>query len=272
MNIPSPDVQKGGGARGKKASGMLMVGDVLYMWVRNIEHGTGRQSQLAWSTDYAKNWTWSDWKFEELGYPCFLNFGKNYEVARDNYVYVYSPDTPSAYYETDEVVLARVPKGQIRLRESYEFFEELDSHGNPLWTSNISKRGAVFRFPGGCNRMDVTHNAAIGRYIMVMRSRPNMSSDAHLPDESSAHGVNQFSIYDAPEPWGPWTTVYYSEQWEGTPLKDLKYWQGWGESAHIPSKWMSPDGKTIHLLFAGGPGGFSIRKAMLTVSESRSPQ
>jgi len=42
------------------------------------------------------------------------------------------------------------------------------------------------------------------------------------------------------------------------------YWQGWGESAHLPSKWMSADGKTVHLVFAGGPGGFSIRRAELT--------
>lgn len=268
VNIPSDGEQKGGGARGKKASGLLMVDSVLYMWVRNAKPGTGEQSQLAWSTDYAQSWTWSDWKFQELGYPCFLNFGKNYEGARDDYVYIYSPNTPSAYYETDEVVMARVPKAQLKERSTYEFFKAFDDKGHPTWTSSIHERGAVFRFPGGCNRMDVTYNAGIRRYLMVMRSRPKMSSDAHLEDRSSVHGVNQFSIYDAPEPWGPWTTVYYSEQWEGTPLKYLKYWQGWGESARLPVKWMSPDGKTLHLLFAGGLGGFSIRQAKLTVADS----
>jgi hypothetical protein len=102
-------------------------------------------------------------------------------------------------------------------------------------------------------------------YLLVMRGRPNMAADAHLPDTTDRPGaVNQFSIYDAPEPWGPWTMVYYTEQWEGRKLKDLVYWEGWGESAHLPSKWMSADGKTVHLVFAGGPGGFSIRRMELT--------
>ena len=266
-NIPSPDVQTGDGPKGKKASGMLAVDGVLYMWLRNVEYGTGRQSQLAWSADYAKNWTWSEWKFEELGYPCFLNFGKDYEGARDDYVYVYSPNTPSAYIETDEVVLARVPRNRVKERDAYEFFEKLDSDGSPSWTSDINKRGAVFRFPGGCNRMDVTYNGAIGRYLMVMRSRPKVwpeiSLGERLSDNSPTRGVNQFSIYDAPEPWGPWTTVYYSEQWEGELLKDLEYYQGWGESAHIPSKWISSDGKKIQLLFSGN--GLSIREAVLNL-------
>ena len=271
VNVPSDGEQKGGGAGGKKASGLLMVDGVLYMWIRNAEPGSGEQSQLAWSKDHARSWTWSDWRFAEFGYPCFLNFGKNYEGARDDYVYVYSPDTSSAYYETDDVVLMRVPRTRIAEHAAYEFFQALDKDGRAVWTADIRQRGSVFHFPGGCNRMDVTYNAGLGRYLMVMRSRPKMSSDAHLPDRSSPHGVNQFSVYDASEPWGPWTTVYYTEQWEGTHLQDLQYWQGWGESAHLPSKWMSADGKTIHLLFAGGAGGFSIRQATLTVAEAAQP-
>src|SRR5262249_11171248 len=45
--------QTGEGAAGKKASGMLMVGGVLYMCVRNAGN-----SELAWSSDHAKTWTW----------------------------------------------------------------------------------------------------------------------------------------------------------------------------------------------------------------------
>jgi len=38
VNIRSADEQYGGGAKGKKASGMLMVEGVLYMWVRNANN------------------------------------------------------------------------------------------------------------------------------------------------------------------------------------------------------------------------------------------
>ena len=50
-----------------------------------------------------------------------------------------------------------------------------------------------------------------------------------------------FGIYDAPEPWGPWTTAFATEKWDVGP----------GESASFPTKWMSTDGKTLHLVFSG---------------------
>jgi len=49
-----------------------------------------------------------------------------------------------------------------------------------------------------------------------------------------------FGIYDAPEPWGPWTTVFFTPRWDTGP----------GETSSLPTKWMLPDG-TIHLVFSG---------------------
>jgi hypothetical protein len=242
VNIRSPDEQKGDGHSGKKASGMLMVDSILYMWVRNSDNN-GNQCQLAWTTDRAKNWTWSNWKFEELGYCVFLNFGKNYAEARDEYVYMYSPNTPNAYIETDELILTRVPKDQITDRSAYEFFKEYDGNNNPVWTNDISQRGPVFHFSGGVNRLDVTYYSALGRYLMTLRSR------------ARGGGLNQFSIYDSAEPWGQWTTIFYTENWDVDP----------GESQHIPSKWMSSDGKSFYLVFSGNDA-FSVRKATLTMA------
>jgi hypothetical protein len=128
---------------------MLCVDGVLYMLVRN----TGN-SQVAWSEDYARTWRWSDWKFEtSFGAPTFLNFGKNYAGARDDYVYVYSNDHDSAYEAGDRMVMARVPKDKIREQDAYEFFQGLDAQGRPRWTRDIRDRGAVFVHPA----------AAIGR-------------------------------------------------------------------------------------------------------------
>lgn len=242
--------QSGDGSNGKKASGMLMVNGTLYLWVRNANNN-GQQCQLAWSNDHANVWTWSNWKFSQLGYCVFLNFGKNYAGARDNYVYMYSPDTSSAYNETDHLVLARVTRTHITDRDSYEYFMGLDANNSPRWSKDISQRSSVFTFLNGVNRLDVTYNAPLGRYLMTLRSR------------SRAGGVNHFSIYDAPEPWGPWTTVYYTENWEGKALATGN--GGWGEAQHIPSKWISTDGKTFFLVFAGDDS-FSVRRADLDVS------
>ena len=115
--------QRGNGKAGKKASGMLMVDGVLYMWARNAGN-----ARLAWSTDHGRTWKWSDWTFTtSFGCPTFLNFGRDYAGARDDYVYVYSHDSGDAYLPADRMVLARVPKDRIKDRSSYEFFEGRDA-------------------------------------------------------------------------------------------------------------------------------------------------
>ena len=89
-----------------------MVDGTLYLWARNAGN-----AQLAWSSDRGQTWTWADWKLStSFGCPAFLNFGRNYAGARDDYVYIYSHDSDSAYQPADRVVLARVPKDRIRDR------------------------------------------------------------------------------------------------------------------------------------------------------------
>jgi len=235
--------QVGQGEAGKKASGMLMVDGVLYMWVRNAGN-----SQLAWSADHGASWQWADWKFTTgFGAPTFLNFGKNYTGARDEYVYVYSHDSDSAYEPADRMVLARVPKSQITSRDAYEFFRRTGYKGKPVWTRQIGQRGAVFLHAARCYRSGISYNAPLKRYLWCQ---------IHPPQEG-ARGPRfegGFGIYDAPEPWGPWTTTYFTENWDVGP----------GETSSLPTKWMSEDGKTVHLVFSGDDH-FSVRKATLTI-------
>jgi CubicO group peptidase (beta-lactamase class C family) len=242
INIRSASGErKGGGAKGLKASGMLMVDGVLSMWVRNAGN-----SQLAWSTDHAKTWNWCDWKFEtSFGCPTFLNFGKDYAGARDGYVYIYSPDAASAYEAADRMVLARVPKGRIAERGAYEFFKGPGAGGTPLWTWDIAERGAAFTHPARCYRSSASYDAGLKRYLWCQT----------LPG-GDARFRGGLGIYDAPEPWGPWTTAYFTEAWDVGP----------GETSSLPPKWMSADGKTVHLVFSGDDC-FSVRKATLTVAE-----
>ena len=244
-NIRSSDEQYGDGRSGKKASGMLMVDGILYMWVRNANR-KGEQSQLAWSIDHGKTWKWSKWKFKEFGYCTFINFGKNHEGARDNYVYTVTHDHPNAYKRADRFILMRVPKNRIRDREAYEFFERLDTDGNPVWTSDITQRGAVFTEPGCCHRSGISYNAPLKRYIWWQ---------AKYPKGVDGRYAGMFGVFDAPELWGPWTTVYYTDNWD----------VGTGETGSFPPKWMSGDGKIMHLVFSGNDS-FSVRKATLILS------
>jgi CubicO group peptidase (beta-lactamase class C family) len=238
-NLRSPTGETlGDGARGKKGSGLLMVGGILYLWVRNAGN-----SQLAWSSDRGTTWTWSDWKLTAgFGAPTFLNFGRNYAGARDRFVYVYSHDADSAYAPADRMVLARVPADRIRDRGAYEFLKSLDGVNQPVWTKDIAERGAVFSHAGRCYRSGITYNPALRRYLW---SQTLPGSDARFE--------GGFGIYDAPEPWGPWTTVYYTERWDVGP----------GDTSSLPAKWMSADGTTVHLVFSGDDA-FSVRRATVT--------
>lgn len=244
INIRSESGERvGQGAVGEKASGMLMIDGMLYMALRNASN-----SQLAWSEDHGVTWQAADWKFEtSFGAPTFLNFGQDYAGARDEYVYVYSHDADSAYQSADQMVLARVQKTKIRDREAYDFFVGLAENGSCRWSNDINDRGAVFQHPDNCYRSGVSYNAALRRYLWV-QTLPGEARKAG-PDARFQGG---FAIYDAPEPWGPWSTVYYTEDWDVGP----------GETGSLPTKWMSDDGKTVHLVFSGDDY-FSVRKATL---------
>ena len=143
------------------------------------------------------------------------------------------------------MVLARVSKERIRQRSAYEFFQRIDGTGQPLWSKDIARRSAVFSHAGHCYRSGISYNPGLRRYFWCQI----------LPggDTRFRGGL---AIFDAPEPWGPWTTVFYTEDWDTGP----------GETASFPTKWMSADGKTLHMVFSGNDS-FSVRKATLAIKD-----
>jgi hypothetical protein len=255
VNMRSPTLETlGHGITGKKASGLLCVDGTLYLLTRNAAN-----SQLAWSTDHGATWTWADWRFtESFGCPTFLDFGKNNAAARDEFVYLYSPDANTAYEIADHLVLARAPKTRLRERASYEFFSGSDGAGQLRWTRDLAQRRPVFTQTGRCYRSRVTYNAALQRFFLVQPIVIKPSRDRSGKVDTRFDGG--LAIYDAPEPWGPWTTVYFTDRWDVGP----------GESASIPSKWISTDGTTLHLVFSGDDF-FSVRQAKLERVEPNAP-
>lgn len=249
-NVRSPAEQLGQGRAGKKGWGLLCVDGVLYLWLGHAD-GRGAMAQLAWSRDHAQSWAFADWKFEEFGLVGFVNFGRNYAGARDDHVYAYSHDGPRADTPADCFILMRAPRDRLTARDAWQFFAKVDAAGQPIWTRDIRSRGGVFQHAGGCLRSAMTYCAPLKRYLW-WQQLPQPPGAADRGDTRFAGG---FGVYDAPEPWGPWTTAFFTPRWDVGP----------GEHGDFPAKWMSADGQTLHLVFSGDDC-FSVRKATVILN------
>jgi hypothetical protein len=212
--------REGDGPGGEKASGLLMVDGVLYMLARNAGN-----SLIAWSEDHGLTWEWG-FTFEmSFGCPTFVNYGQNYDGAPDDFVYVYSPDGSSAYEDYDHIVLARVHRNRVKNKGDYEYFKGLDEAGEPLWTPHIEEMGPVFTFPKHCHRLEALYHAATKRYWLV----------------PACNHEGGWGIFDAPTPYGPWSTVYFTEYWGLAKTHSYRF----------PTKWISEDGTKLQLIFSG---------------------
>jgi hypothetical protein len=231
-----------------KSYGIIAVSDVLYMWVVPQPMPHLRESRLAWSEDRGRTWKRAEWTFrfeDDVTVPTFLNFGRGDAGARDEFVYTYtirpaygpggSPD-PRAHprgfdvHRPGLIDLARVRKDRIRDRAAYEFFAGLGDDGKARWISDIAKKKPVFRDPHGVGwNMSVSFNAGLKRYLLLT--------------EHGATHQGRLGLFDAPEPWGPWTTVAYDDKWgEGHVPLTTFHWM-------LPTKWMTNDQFT--LVFSG---------------------
>jgi hypothetical protein len=194
-----------------------------------------KEARLLWSADLGKtwqvgSWTYADAKAPAFGPVSFLNFGKDYAGARDAFVYLYFT---TAWWEwtprrpPTETYLARVPQDRLKERTAYEFYQGSGRDGRPRWTSALKERQALFTDANGRRVSKVVYNPGLKRYLATACGRH----------------VGEFALFDAPEPWGPWTTVAYYDNWGGLGRTEaLEY--------DLPTKWISADGHTLWCVFS----------------------
>ena len=232
-NLRTPSGETvGQGREGSKASGMLAVGGRLYMLMRNLDN-----SQLWWSDDNARTWT-KGFSFEtSFGCPAFLNAGKDYSAAPDDYLYIYSQDGPSAYVSYDRVVAARVHRDSVTVKEAYRYYA-----GNDNWSADVGEREAVFSYPNRCRRLDIVYNPYTKSYLMALGY-----------DTTGGWG-----IFESETPVGPWETLFHTDYW------------GLGDTHgyRLPSRWLAEDGKRLYLIFSGRPFGETSYDAFCVLGAS----
>jgi hypothetical protein len=233
-----------------KSYGIVSVEGALYMWVGmfRTDEDQFNETRIAVSDDHGATWTLADWSFHRTDgvmMPTVCNFGRDYAGARDEYVYVYlirfqDYSGPDDYPDKVDwlnvqkpgmIDLARVPSEKILDRNAYEFYA--GENGNvPVWSGDIQQRVPVFENGAGVGWcINVSYNAGLGRYLLTT-------------EHTETHRGN-LGIFDAPEPWGPWTTVCYQENWgKGHIPVNTFFW-------NFSNKWNSPDGSSFSLIFSG---------------------
>ena len=182
-----------------------------------------------------------------------VQYGQDYQENRDGYVYLYSP---SGRKEAHRLNLARVRKEHILDRTRWEFFVRHTSDGGAVWAENdIHKRGDVHLFPEGWGfyswSPSVVWNKELGLFLMACAGtqRPGTGDpmDTYMHYETAA-----LKFLWAKNPWGPWHEFYYDEVWDGDHKDNRLY------LPQISPKWMSDDGKSMHLVYSDA--GYSYGK------------
>lgn len=246
-----------------KSWGTICVAGVLYSWVIPDVPDTGgprdhyAYTQLARSTDHGAHWTKPDWRWrlkDNLIIPTFLNNAKDNAGARDEYVYSYfvrpqrADITHASFgltvHKPGALFLTRVRKERIfESREAYEWFTGTIG-GNPTW-GPLAAKAPVFENPNGTGWcLSASYNPGLRRYF--------------LATEHTATHIGLMSLFDAPEPWGPWTTVKYWTPTEPFGASRPGSILDWADNVFFFSfapKWLSADGREFTLVFTGGGRG-----------------
>ena len=243
-----------------KVAGTIAVDGVLYGWINmqflegggewpDVHHG------LVWSEAKDGNPAGAEWTLEpkplrfEKGYKkfkpaTFVNYGMDYNEGMDErlgHQHVYFSGRRQGV--GGKFFMGRVDRNHIRDKSMYSYFAGRTSSGKAVWTQNVADATAYFRDcsidgDGGWSPdVVINYNTALKRYIL----------------STGRSQGGELAIYEAPNPWGPWSTVAYESNWmgandAGTPLL-----------FSFVNKWTSSDGLTNWMIFSLHAGSKKTR-------------
>ena len=218
----------------------------------------------------------------------FVQFGAGYTglpARLAGYVYMYGVP-PATWFAIgpSETYLVRVPiEPTVKLltAAAYQYFAGLDVNGNPIWTANGNQKKIVFkdqidqkyrytsadgtacagqRVPMGMGMFEAVYDSQLGRFIATAQQK-----------------AGQVAFYEAPDPWGPWSAISYTnlsmsnifDSGWGMPepgglgggfCVDGEYKRSDGLGVHIINGATDSTGKILQLIFSSdgvapaGPG------------------
>ena len=179
----------------------------------------------------------------------FVGFGPGYtHVPSPLGDYLYGISNDGNWESGNRIFLARVLKDQVLTRSAWEFYAGEGAGflpSQPAWTSEEDEARPVFADPGHVSHPDMVYSPVFERYLLSVfsdrvvhwRDTPNEIAGKTWDKQT------EFWVYEGPAPWGPWALVYCESPWEGPDHAPY--------CPRIPGKWLSRDGLSGAMLFAG---------------------
>ena len=183
----------------------------------------------------------------------FVQCGRDNAAAKDEYVYIYAPEGAHAH----KLLLARVHKSRIGVRSEWEYFTRYEE-GQPVWTSDIRRRGYVHVFPeksrdgryfGWYSWLpSVVWNEGLGCYIMV--NGGTYAGHGMSPSDKDYYNAwmhtetGSLGFWYAEHPYGPWHEFFYTDYWVADDARNRTY------QPKLSPKWISDDGRKMVLVWS----------------------
>lgn len=239
---------RGYGGDGPKPCGMICIEGVIYFAYQNMlgmkppvrgekcQHGS--DAQIICSRDHGRTWE-PDFAATRkpmfpghlFGGPAFINYGKNNEGARDEFVYAVSAEQ---WDNGSELRLGRVPAGRIMDRQAWQWVCDLGARNNtPKWSRDLDKSVPILSEDRFIGLPDMVYLQGIKRYLLVTW---------HLHQDFTSNRGTDLVFFESPEPWGPFALVHF-ENWEDETKTPY--------CPRIPLKWMERDGLSGWLQHSG---------------------
>jgi len=183
-----------------------------------------------------------------IGVPRVVDFGQDFRHSPDVKVYFtahgalkpdkltrmarwWKPDENLNWLNGDQLFLFRIQPSPENINDpkKYEFYCGNDENNNPVWSNNLKNIKPIINWNDRCGLTSVTYHPVLKKYIFCI---------------SYSIGYSGASEYD--------TYILESDKLTG-PYKLVTYWKRFGTQAYmvnIPSKFISPDGKTAYLWYS----------------------
>lgn len=258
-----------------KSYSILSYKQFLVMWAGPESGASGyEESRFFYSRDKGDSWTQTGNYLTgtDFYHPTYIQYGKNHAGPAGDYVYMYGINvqdtTDLTVHKPGIIYLARqklsdyfapILNAPPALQHLYgpdgngfhlEWYAGKNASGQPIWSTNRYAKKPVFQDSRGVGwNLSASYNAASKRYILMT--------------EHDATFQSKLGVFDAPTPWGPWTTVAYYDKWSdqtgaaGDTGDQGFYW-------NISNKWSG--GNKLAMIFTGTGGDDSFNYVRATMS------